>query len=319
MTRLATRELGRTGVEVTSLCVGTSPLASMAGLYGYDVDAGRAVDTVLAVLDSPVRFLDTSNGYGEDGASERRVGEAIRRRGGLPADFVLQTKVDADPVTKDYSGDRVRRSVEESLERLGLDHLQLLALHDPEFMRDDQDGLAPGGAVEALVRLQEEGVVDHLAVAAGSVPVTRRYLESGAFTVVLNHSRYTLLDRSAEDLFTWSRERGIGVLNAAPYGGGILSRGPSVSTKYGYRDRAGDGVVVERAAAMQAACERHGVPLAAAALQFSTRSELVDSTVVGMSRPERVAETVALLDVVIPDELWTELADLTPPRGEWLD
>src|SRR6188768_3077679 len=114
MSGVEQRTLGRTGVTVTSLCIGTSPLASMARLYGYEVDEERAVETVLAVLRSPIRFLDTSNGYGEDGASEKRVGEAIRRFGGVPADFVLQTKTDADPETRDYSGDRVRRSVEES-------------------------------------------------------------------------------------------------------------------------------------------------------------------------------------------------------------
>ena len=316
MSAVRTRPLGRTGVPVTDLCIGTSPLASMARLYGYEVDAERAVETVLAVLGSAIRFLDTSNGYGEDGASEKRVGEAIRRAGGLPADFVVQTKTDADPVTHDYSGDRVRRSVEESLERLGLDHLPLLALHDPEFMSEEQDGLAPGGAVEAMVRLRDEGVVDHLVVAAGSVPVTRRYLASGEFGAVLNHSRYTLLDRSAETLFEEARAAGIGVMNAAPYGGGILSKGPAVQTKYGYGER-GDAIV-ESARAMEAACGRHGVPLAAAALQFSTRSPLVDSTVVGVSSPERVDATLALLDIEIPAELWSELEALTPPREGWL-
>jgi D-threo-aldose 1-dehydrogenase len=314
---LERRALGRTGLEVTTLCVGTSPLASMERLYGYGVDTERAVETVLAVLDSPIRFLDTSNGYGEDGAAEKRVGEAIRRIGGLPPDFVLQTKTDADTTTGDYSGDRVRRSVEESLERLGVDHLPLLALHDPEFMADGQDGLAPGGAVEAMVALQEEGVVDHLAVAAGSVPVTRRYLASGVFGAVLNHSRFTLLDRSAEGLFEEARAAGIGVMNAAPYGGGILSKGPGTQTKYGYGERG--GVLLDRARAMEAACARHGVPLAAAALQFSTRSPLVDSTVIGLSSPERIDETLALLEVAVSNELWAELEALTPPREGWLD
>lgn len=123
MTRtFAPQALGRTGLLVTPLCVGTSPL-SMPELYGYRVEPTRAVATVLADLDSRINFLDTSNGYG-DGASERRIGEAIRSRGGLPDGFVLTTKVDPDPHTGDFSGRRARISVEESLERLGLDHLE---------------------------------------------------------------------------------------------------------------------------------------------------------------------------------------------------
>src|SRR5690606_5256806 len=126
------RPLGRTGLRVTPICVGTSPLAGMPGLYGYDVPASRAEATINAVLDGPLNFLDTSNNYGE-GRAEQRIGAVLRRRGGLPDGVVLATKVDADPVTGDFSGERVRRSVAESLERLGLDRVQLMYLHDPEY------------------------------------------------------------------------------------------------------------------------------------------------------------------------------------------
>lgn len=300
--------LGKTGLAVSPLCVGTSPLANMGSLYGYEVDDEQALDTVEAVFASEVNFLDTSNAYGENGLAERRVGAAIRRRGGLPEGFVLQTKVDADPKTGDYSGARVRASVEESLERLGVDRLPILALHDPEFMR--QDGFAPGGALEALVALRDAGVADHLAVAAGDIAVTERYLATGEFDVVLNHNRYTLLNRDAEALFTRARADGLGVLNAAPYGGGMLAKGPAAQPKYCYSER--DGGFTKSAAAMAAACERAGVPLAAAALQFSVRSPLVDSTVVGVSKPERVRQTIGLLEIAIPESLWEELETLVP-------
>jgi D-threo-aldose 1-dehydrogenase len=300
--------LGKTGLEVTPLCIGTSTIAGFTSTYGYEVDDERAVETILAVFDSDVNYLDTGNNYGEDGLAERRIGEAIRRRGGLPEGFVLQTKVDADPETGDYSGARVRRSVEESLERLGIDHLPILALHDPEFMK--QDGLAPGGALDALVELREAGVADHLAVAAGDIPITQRYLDTGEFDVVLNHNRYTLLNREAEELFTKARADGLGVLNAAPYGGGMLAKGPAVQPKYCYGER--DEAIAAAAVAMSEACERAGVPLIAAALQFSVRSPLVDATVVGVSRPERVRQTIDLLAVEIPDALWDELEALKP-------
>ena len=313
---LSLGELGGTGLAVTPICLGTSPLASMAQLYGYAVEEERAVATVLAAFDSPVNFLDTSNGYGEDGTAERRIGEAIRRAGGLPAHVVLATKVDPDPRTGDFSGDRVRASLEESMERLGVDRIALLHLHDPERITFEE-GVAPGGPVEALVDLRERGLVDHLGVAGGPVGLLSQYLDTGEFEVVLSHNRYTLLDRSAEPLFRSSADRGLGVLNAAPYGGGMLSKGPGVQQKYAYGSR--DDRIRQAAVAMEAACRRYDVPLAAAALQFSMRSELINSTVVGVSSPERIAQTLELAAVTIPDELWSELEQATPDRELWLD
>lgn len=309
-------QLGRTGLEVTALCVGTSPLASMARLYGYEVGADRAVATISAVFESPINFIDTSNGYGDDGTAERRIGAAIRQAGGLPADIVLATKVDPDPRKKgDFSGDRVRASLEESLERLGVDHIPLLHLHDPERITL-AEGTGPGGPVEALVDLRNRGLVDHLGVAGGPVETLSAYLDTGEFEVVLSHNRYTLLDRSAETLFESAVARGIGVLNAAPYGGGMLSKGPQVQQRYAYG--LGDDAMRHAAEAMEAACRRYEVPLAAAALQFSERSELITSTVVGMSAPERIEQTLRLLSAPIPDELWSELERLVPARAHWL-
>jgi len=313
---MSPRGLGGTGLMVTPICFGTSPLASMAELYGYAVEEERAVATVQAAFDSPVNFLDTSNGYGEDGTAERRIGTAIRRAGGLPRHIVLATKVDPDPHTGDFSGDRVRVSLQESMERLGIDKIALLHLHDPERI-SFEEAMAPSGPVRALVDLRERGLVEHLGVAGGPVGLLQRYLDTDEFEVVLSHNRYTLLDRSAEPLFRSAADRGLGVLNAAPYGGGMLSKGPGVQQKYAYGSR--DDRVRKAAEAMEAACGRYGVPLAAAALQFSLRSEAVDSTVVGVSSPQRIEQTIELAAIAIPDELWPELDRLTPPRDLWLD
>jgi D-threo-aldose 1-dehydrogenase len=307
--------LGGTGLAVTQVCFGTSPLASMAELYGYAVDEERAIATVQAAFDSPVNFIDTSNGYGEDGTAERRIGEAIHRVGGLPPHVVLATKVDPDPRTGDFSGKRVRASLEESMERLGVDRIALLHLHDPERITFEE-GVAPGGPVEALVDLRERGMVEHLGVAGGPVGLLRQYLDTGEFEVVLNHNRYTLLDRSAEPLFRYAADRGLGVLNAAPYGGGMLSKGPGVQSKYAYHSP--DDRIWKAAVAMEAACGRHDVPLAAAALQFSMRSEMINSTVVGVSSPQRITQTLELARVAIPDELWSELERATPDPELWL-
>ena len=149
--------LGSTGLEVTELCMGTSPLASMPQLYGYDVTDDRAIATIEAVLGSDIRFIDTSNGYGD--ARRGRESDRPRRSRahvGGREDLVLATKVDPDPLTGDFSGKRVLDSYRESLDRLGVDRVPLLYLHDPERI-SFEEGVATGGPVEALVRLRDEG------------------------------------------------------------------------------------------------------------------------------------------------------------------
>jgi D-threo-aldose 1-dehydrogenase len=310
------KPLGSTRLEVSSVCIGTSPLANMPQLYGYEVDAQSAVATVRAAFDSPFNFLDTSNGYGEDGTSERRIGQAIREAGGLPDGYVLATKVDPDPATGAFDGARVRASVAESLERLGMSHFQLLYLHDPERM-PFADGIAPGGAVEALVALKREGLVDNIGVAGGDLAVLTDYVRTGEFDVVLNHNRFTLVDQSAGALIDETKSRGMGFVNAAPYGGGMLVKGPDTQPKYAYGAR--DSGIRESVLAMMAACAEYDVSLAAAALQFSVRDPRIDSTVVGVSSPARIQQTVDLLATEIPDDLWERLRELAPSREHWLN
>lgn len=309
------RELGRTGLQVTNICIGTASLGSASYNYGYSVSADVGEATVEAALDGPYNFLDTSNAYG-NGASETCVGAVLRRRGGVPEGFVLATKVDADPVTRDFSGQRVRRSVEESLTRLGLDYVPLMHLHDPEFFLTVPEALADDGPVAALVALRDEGVIGHIGLAMGDVPMARELIKSGVFEVVLNHNRYTLVDRSAEPLIEETLAMGAAYLNAAPYGAGILAKGLSQQHKYAYQPA--PAAIIEAVAAMQRVCDEAGVPLAAAALQFSLRDPRVTSTVVGVSNPSRIAETTALANHPIPEDVWPALEALVPAREHWL-
>jgi D-threo-aldose 1-dehydrogenase len=288
----------------------------MPGLYGYKVASERAEATILAALRGPVNFIDTSNNYG-GGAAERRIGRALAAAGGLPPGFVLATKVDADPATGDFSGERVRRSVAESQERLGLDRVQLMYLHDPEYHLTFAEAMAPGGPVEALIALRDQGVLGHLGVAGGPVRLMRDFIATGEFAAVLSHNRFTLVDRSAEPLMDDACQREVAFVNGAPYGGGMLAKGPDVQPRYAYRPAS--EAVRDAARAMQRACALRGVPLAAAALQFSLRDPRVASTVVGVSEPSRIAEIAALTSERIPAELWAELDALAVAPGSWLN
>ena len=312
-TPLPLRELGRTGLRVPEICFGGGPLASMPAAFGYEVPEERALETVRRVLRGPVPFLDTAAGYG-GGRSERIIGQALAEIGGLPPGFVLSTKVDRDGATGDFSAAQVRRSLEGSLERLGLDRLQLLLLHDPEHISFEA-AMAKDGPVAELVRIREEGLAEHIGVAGGPVGLMARYVATGVFEVLLTHNRWTLIDRSADQLIDAAHAAGLAVLNGAPFGGGILAKGADRHGRYAYAEA--HPVVADRVRHMAAACARHGVPLAAAALQFSTRDPRIASTIVGVTRPERVAETIRLARWPIPEELWLNLDGLAAPADHW--
>jgi D-threo-aldose 1-dehydrogenase len=287
----------------------------MPALYGYDVGSERAEATIRAWLAGPFTFMDTSNNYG-GGNAERRIGSVLRADGGLPDGFVLATKVDADPATGDFSAERVKRSAQESLERLGLDRIQLMYLHDPEYHISFAEAMAPGGAVAALAELRDQGVVGHLGVAGGPVQLMRQYLATGAFEAVISHNRFTLIDCSAEPLMDDAARLGAAFVNGAPYGGGILAKGPGAQPKYAYRGA--DDQVLEAVRSMQRSCARYDVPLRAAALQFSVRDPRVTATIAGVSEPARIADLTELLALDIPDELWAELEALAVPPDRWL-
>ena len=199
---------------------------------------------------------------------------------------------------------------------MGLETVDLLHLHDPEFYIDFAAAIAPGGAVSALVRLRDSGRARCIGVATGTISVLSSYVETDIFDVVLNHNRYTLVDRSAEPLMDMCARREIGFINGAPYGGGILARGSEASSKYGYASA--HPAVFRSVQAMEKACSKYAVPLAAAALQFSLQNPGVASTVVGVSSPSRLDETAELADFAIPSKLWDELEALVPPRETWL-
>lgn len=307
------RPLGSTGLAISAITLGGGPLGSQPQLFGYETPPGQAAELIKEILAGPIRAIDTSNGY-SGGESERRIGQAVATAGGLPDDFLVITKVDAKD--RDYSGARVRDSVQESRERLGLDVLPLVHLHDPESYDFDQMA-GPGGAVEALVALRDEGVIGHIGLAGGPTPVMQRYLELGVFEVLLVHNRWTLVDRSAGEIIANAASAGIGVVNAAVYGGGILAAPRSGSVNYAYRPASAETLAA--VSAMADLCDVYNTDLATAALQFSMRDPRVASTIVGISKPERLAPLITAASQTLPEEFWQRIEDLLPSDVNWLD
>jgi D-threo-aldose 1-dehydrogenase len=312
--QLPKRPLGRTALAVTPLSVGCASLGDMPETFGYGVPEERALEVLRAVFNSPINFLDTAAAYG-DGESERRIGRVLREIGGLPSGFVLATKADRNLATREFSGDQARRSIECSLRLLGVDRLQLVHVYDPEHSTATfEQIMGPGGPVEALQRYKEEGIIQHLGIAGGPIDLLTRYIETGSFEVVITHNRYTLLHRGAEPLFKVAAERGVAVLNGAPYASGLLAKGPDTQARYAYQ--AATSEVTERVRKVAEVCARYDVPLAAAALQFSMRHPLIASTIVGVTRTERIAETLQLAKYTIPAELWRDLEPLGNREGD---
>jgi len=275
----------------------------MPETFEYSVSKERAHDTLRAVFESPVNFLDTAASYG-DGESERRIGEVLMEMGGLPEGVVLATKADRDLHTGEFSGDQMRRSVERSLRLLGLDSLQLAYLHDPEH-ESFEHMMSSGGPVETLMDLKDEGVIEHVGVAGGPIELMIRYVQTGLFEAAITHNRFTLVERSAEPLLDAAEDQGVAVLNAAPYGSGILAKGPDAYARYAYKEAPEE--MIQHVRDIENACREYDVPLAAAALQFSLKDPRIASTIVGMSRPERVRQTLDLAVHPIPDELWERI------------
>ncbi|MEC7164421.1 MAG: aldo/keto reductase, partial [SAR324 cluster bacterium] len=192
---------------VSPLCFGTSGLGNMPDTYGYEVDEKRARETLNTIFDGPVNFLDTSNNYGF-GRSEERIGDALRERGGLPEGFVISTKLDRDMESGSFDASRARQSLEESLERLGLEKVQLLHLHDPEHASDLKEITRSGGALNELFKIKEEGLADSVGLAMGKLDLMESILLDWPFDALMNHNRWNVINRSADSLFTKAHERG---------------------------------------------------------------------------------------------------------------
>jgi D-threo-aldose 1-dehydrogenase len=305
--------LGRTGLEVTRLGLGTAPLGGMYEAVS-DEQGRAAVDAAWA---AGLRFYDTAPLYGH-GQAERRLGAGLRDR--RRDEYVLSTKVgrllraeasadaggifvDAPPERPvfDFSEEAALTSFRESLDRLGVDRVDVLHIHDP----DDHYGEALAGAYRALDRLRAERRVRAVGAGMNQAAMLARFARDGRFDCFLLAGRFTLLDQSGlDELLPLCEREGIAVIAGGAFNSGILAD-PRPGAHYNYLPARPE--LIERALRLAEVCDRHAVPLAAAAIQFPLRHPAVASVLVGARSAAEVAEDVRLFRWEVPDELWADL------------
>ncbi len=300
-------EIRNTGVAIPELCFGTSALGDMPDTYSYEVSEARAVETVKSILTSDYPFIDCSRNYGM-GRSEQRIGLAIKELGGLPAGASISTKLDRNMDTGRFDAGEARRSIEESLTDLGVDSVDILHLHDPEHAESLEPITGAGGAIDTLFKMREEGLCKVVGLAAGNVDVMLPMLKDRDFDILITHNRFTLVNANAEAMIDYAVSRNIAVMNAAPYCGGALAKGTASFKRYVYQEASDDTLAPLKK--VEQICAKYGVPPGAAALQFSMRDQRITSTICGVSRPERIDQTLAWAAIDIPEDAWSELMSL---------
>jgi D-threo-aldose 1-dehydrogenase len=323
--------LGRGGLRVSALALGTAPLGNLFAPVAEE----DAAATVGAALEAGLTYMDTAPHYGL-GLAERRLGRLLA---GVPRDrFVVSTKVgrlvrplapgetadpegfaDSPPARRvwDLSGDGVRRSLEESLERLGLDRVDILLLHDP----DDHEREAYEQAFPALIELRDQGVVTAIGAGMNQAEMLTRFVRDLDIDVVLVAGRYSLLDqRALAELLPTCAARGTAVVVGGVFNSGLLAD-PRPGATFDYAPAPPE--LVDRAARLAEVCARHGTPLRAAALAFPFGHPAVTSVLVGARSAAEVQDAVACFEWPVPGELWADLvatgllpADVPNPAGQ---
>jgi D-threo-aldose 1-dehydrogenase len=327
MDPLATRELGRTGVALTQLGFGGAHLGEFYAL----VDEADARATVEAACGLGIRYFDTAPWYGNT-LSEHRLGHVLRRK--PRATFALSTKIGRvysrpkDPAAFDsgfwlgglpfelrfdYGYEGVTRSYEDSLMRLGLNTVDLLVIHDLDFLyHETEENVAArfaeleGGGWRALEELKRTGHIRGIGAGINEGSMMDRFLERFEIDFFLVAMPYTLLDQEPlDDAFPRCQERGVGIVIGSPLASGILATGPIEGAKYNYADASPE--ILEKTRRIQAVCERHRVPLPAAALQFPLGHPSVAAIIPGAVSAAQVEQNFSAMSTEIPADLWSEL------------
>jgi L-galactose dehydrogenase len=296
------RELGKTGLKLPLLSFGASSL----GQEFRQVDLGESLRAVHAALDVGMNFIDTSPFYGR-GMSEVLLGVALRD---VPRDrYILGTKLGRyDKAHFDFSARRVVESVDVSLHRMGVDHLDICLCHDIEFVDLSQ---IVEETIPALRKVQEQGKVRLVGVSGYPMKAFRYVLDRTDLDVVLSYNHYTLQNTMFGDLVPYLKGRGVGIMNAAPFSARLLTNAPLPAWHKATPE--------VRAVCWKAAehCAARGIDLAQLALQFSIANPDMTTCVTGSANPDRVREWARWAEQPLDPQLLREVLDILKPIHNW--
>ena len=327
MVAFGKRPVGNTGLCVDTMGLGCAPLGNLYRQIS-DVDAKRILDSAWS---RGLRYFDTAPHYGQ-GLSERRVGDALRKFRGKA--YVISTKVGrllkpsgyADKrhvflspmpfdICYDYSYDGIMRSFEDSLQRLGLDRIDILYMHDIGAVTHGADNdvlfpIAMDGGYRAMDELRDGGAVSAIGLGVNETEVCEAALDHGDWDCFLLAGRYTLLEQEALDSFLpRCLERNCSIIVGGPYNSGILATGVRGKGSPHYNYQAAPASVVEKVMAIEDTCQEFGIPIAAAALQFPLAHPAVASVIPGIGKPKWIEQTLDLFGTSIPAGFWSTLVE----------
>jgi D-threo-aldose 1-dehydrogenase len=293
--------IGKTQVAVTEMGLGT---ASIGNLY-RKVSEKEAIQTIHRAFQLGIRLFDTAPLYGRT-SSETRLGKALKD---IPrGEYILSTKVGRlvtpTRITLDFSKDGVRRSLDGSLERLGVDRIDIVHLHDP----DAHYRVALDQGFPALAALREQGVIGAVSAGMNQWQMLLDFAQNADFDCFMLAGRYTLLEQGALGFLEYCHQRGIGVLAAGVYNSGILGSEPRADAKFNYATV--PGPVLEKANRLAVVCRGFNVSLRAAAVQFVRMHPAVSALVIGAESPRQISESVQAFGAVIPADFWAALKQI---------
>ena len=295
-TSLDTSKIGKTDVVVTKIGMGGAPLGGL--------DSRTAQDTLEYAFAQGIRYFDTAPLYGS-GLSEIHTGGFLST---LPRnDFVLSSKVGrliipGQDIPFNYTKEGILRSIDESLTRLNLDSLDIVLIHDP----DNHYSSALNEAFPTLAKLREQGVIKAIGAGMNQWEMLRQFAKDADFDCFLVAGRYTLLDHSAlHELMPLCLEKDISLILGGPYNSGILASDLHTKSTYFYDPSPPE--IIEKAKKIKQVCDRHQVPLKAAAIQFGLMHQSVASTIPGPRSPKEIEDNIVMASIKIEPDLWREL------------
>src|SRR5579864_973198 len=305
MSTLPTRKLGKTGLDVCVVGIGCAWLGRQPD---NTINFEMGVAAVIAALEAGIRLIDTASLY-SFGEAERMVGEALRQRPDLARDTLVETKV-RDVRDFTYSADEARRSVETSMQRMGMDRIPMIYIHDPPAEILGRV-VGPGGALAGLRELQAQGVVGHIGIASNNPWDNAPYVETGEFEAVIVPDAFSLISQVArERIFPAAERFGMGVVIATPLERGLLATGTGGLRPEDHINRSFSPEVLTHVENIEALCAEYGVSLLAAALQYVVRHPLVSATVPGFRSPDQPRASVEAMLEPIPEAFWQAVEPL---------